>query len=515
MRKYYLRATTPDGQSHVFQVTASHVVGRQASSETLNKFSIAGDRTLSRNQFEVTLENGQLRVTPYLSSRNETCFQGILKPGGDFMAARTRFTFYWEDLEEKQEESVEVDAPSEFALTPSSRLSERHQRAERCLTVMTTFLPRLRKAETTEALWKNTYELVHELLPTARVAFIENGQPRGDMVSPSRRLLKRAEETGNTILHLSDQKSEFTQSLGTDWAIAVPIPGSVTLYAEGTDSSLSPGTEERVMLDLVGEMLSHHLLNRRLEQVGRFLSPSIRDLVYGPEFEKLLKPRLAEVTVLFFDLRWSSRALENTDLARYQAEMTELMTRLTNCVFAREGTVIDYVGDAIMACWGAPLGQRDHAHRAVTASIDMLRACRGLGKTCGVGLASGQVMAGQVGARGQAKYGLVGTAPNVAARLEGLTKYLGAPILLSSDCRAHNPPGVYRRLLEVRPASMDQTVEVHELVLPREFGGSGVDEEACRRFEEGLWSDDDPVACALRKLGVEQGSDAVLDMLQK
>ena len=60
MRKYYLRATTPDGQSHVFQVTASHVVGRQASSETLNKFSIAGDRTLSRNQFEVTLENGQL-----------------------------------------------------------------------------------------------------------------------------------------------------------------------------------------------------------------------------------------------------------------------------------------------------------------------------------------------------------------------------------------------------------------------------------------------------------------------
>ena len=90
MRKYYLRATTPDGQSHVFQVTASHVVGRQASSETLNKFSIAGDRTLSRNQFEVTLENGQLRVTPYLSSRNETCFQGILKPGGDFMAARMR-----------------------------------------------------------------------------------------------------------------------------------------------------------------------------------------------------------------------------------------------------------------------------------------------------------------------------------------------------------------------------------------------------------------------------------------
>ena len=110
---------------------------------------------------------------------------------------------------------------------------------------------------------------------------------------------------------------------------------------------------------------------------------------------------------------------------------------------------------------------------------------------------------------------IVGTAPNVAARLEGLTKYLGAPILLSSDCRAYNPPGIYRRLLEVRPASMDKTVEGHELVLPREFGGSGVDEEACRRFEKGFWSDDDPVACALRKLGVEQGSDAVLDMLQK
>jgi len=512
MWKYYLKAETPDGESHVLPVTGTHVVGRRSSVEAQNKLSVTGDPSLSRTQFEVSLEKDRLRVTPYMGSRNETGFQGLLEPDGVFHAARTKFIFYGEEWEEPEIESA---GPTELTMTSASRVSLRQEKAERCLDVMTNFFPRLRKAATTENLWKSTYELVHELLPKTRVAIIENGEPRGDLVRPSRRLLKRAEETGQTILHLSDQKSDFTRALGTDWAIAVPIPGSVILYAEGTDSSLSPGTEERVMLDLVGELLSHHLLGRRLEQVGRFLSPSIRDLVYGPEFEKLLQPRLAEVTVLFFDLRWSSRTLENADLAAYQAEMTELMTQLTDCVFVQEGTVIDYVGDAIMACWGAPMEQADHAHRAVSAAYAMHKTCLNLGKSCGVGLASGQVMAGQVGARGQAKYGLVGTVPNMAARLEGLTKYLAAPILLSKQCRGHNPPGLYRRLLEVRPAAMDNTVEVHEFVLPKELGGSGLDEKACREFEQGCWRDDDPVACALGELGVEKGSNSVLELFRK
>jgi adenylate cyclase len=515
MRKYFLKATTPDGEAHVFPLSDSpHEVGRVSNTESLNKLSITGDPSLSRSQFEVKVENGHLRVTPFLSSRNKTGFQGLLESGGEFSAAGTTFTFY-------SEESIEVPAeadsmePTEYTLNPSARLSLRQEKAERCLTVMTNFFPRLRKAETTEAMWRNTYELVHELLPKARVAIIENGNPRGDLVNPSRKLLKRAEETENTVLHLFDQRADFTRTLGTDWAIAVPLPGGVILYAEGTDSSLSPGTEERVVLDLVGEILSHHLLSRRLEQVGRFLSPSIRDIVYGPEFDKVLKPRLAEVTVLYFDLRWSSRAIENADLVQYQAEMTELMTQLTDCVFARDGTVIDYVGDAVLACWGAPLDQPDHAQRAVIAAVDMHCTCRSLGKACGVGLATGQVIAGQVGARGQAKYGLIGTAPNVAARLEGLTKHLSAPILLAGECREQNPPGIYRRLMRVRPAGMENTVEVHELVLPKKFGGLGLDAEACREFEEGNWKDDDPVACALREMGLEGGSDTVLEMFKK
>lgn len=510
---YFLKASTPDGETHTFELSPhAHVVGRTSSKEPPNKLSVPGDPSLSRQQFEVQLENGRLRVTPYMGSRNETAFRGLLDPGGRFMAARTEFIFYTLKPEPKPE--PETPKHTEFTLCHTSRHELRQGKAERCLDIMNTFFPRLRKAESTDDLWKATYDLVHELLPKTRVAIIDNGEPTGDVVQPSRKLLSRAAEIEQTILHLWDGTAEFTRALGTDWAIAVPIPGSVVLYAEGKDTSLSPGSEERILLDLVGEIVSHHLMWRRLEQVGRFLSPTIRDMVYGPEFEKILRPRIADVTVLFFDLRWSSKALEQQDLAVYHKELTDLMTSLTDCVFAEEGTVIDYVGDAVLACWGAPLPQNDHAHRAVRAARAMHEVCTKLGKGCGVGLASGQAMAGQVGARGQVKYGLVGSVTNVAARLEGLTKMLRAPILVSDETRQFQPPGQFRKLLPVRPAGMDNYVTIHELVLPKELGGCGLNEAECEAFESGTWSQDDPVVQALKAMGVTDPK-ATLEVFHK
>lgn len=190
------------------------------------------------------------------------------------------------------------------------------------------------------------------------------------------------------------------------------------------------------------------------------------------------------------------------------------MTRLTESIFQEEGTVIDYVGDAVLACWGAPLDQPDHAERAVRAAVSVQRRVLEMGKSGGVGLASGRVMAGQVGARGQVKYGLIGKAPNLAARLEGLTKVLGAPILLSDNCRRRQSSGLFRKIVKVRPAGMEEVVAVHELVLPREEGGSGLDRESCVDFEAGRWRSDDPVVQALNKLGIED-PDQLLEMFHK
>lgn len=515
MKKFFLKATTPDERNHLFEINEdSYVVGRRSSKEPHNKCSVQGDPSLSRNQFIAKVEDGNLRISPCPNSKNQTGFQGLLRPGGSFMAARTRFRFFVEEVDDEDPTVTAGPQPTELALTPEARVELRQGKAARCLEIMTHFFPRLRDCNATDDLFEITYELLHELLPKTRVAIIDHNQRIGDPIRPSRGLLQRAHETGQTILHVWDGNDNFTRALGTEWALAVPIPGSVTLYAEGKDSTLYPGLEERILLDLVGETLSHHVLWRRLETVGRFLSPTVRDLVYGPKFEELLAPRLAEVTVLYFDLRGSSRAVERDNLAEYHATLTELMTRLTDCIFREEGTVIDYVGDAVLACWGAPLDQPDHAERAVRAATAVQREVREMGKYGGVGLASGKVMAGQVGARGQVKYGLIGKAPNLAARLEGLTKLLGTPVLLSDNCRRRQTDGLFRKIIKVRPAGMDDVVAVHELVLSLEDGGSGMDRAACQAFEAGQWRNDDPVALALGKLGISS-PDHVLELLHK
>lgn len=505
---YFLKAELPNGKSQLFELDeASYVVGRTSTQSPPNKLTVVGDPSLSRRQFTLSRKNEVLMVEPCSGSTNQMEVSGEVALGQHFVAARTTFHF----ISKADPVGSQI---MESSLTAKERAEGRKDKAVRCLEVMTQFFPRIRQSSTNEALWKNTYELVHELLPQTRVAIISSQGIQGDQVQPSQKLLANSIRSGETVLHVWTEADNFTRVLGTDWAIAVPLPGPVVLYAEGKDTSLSPGSEERVLLDLVGETLSHHLMSQRLEQVGRFLSPSVRDQIMAAQFDELLKPRLLDVTVLFFDLRSSCLTLAQLDLHEYHRELTELMTQLTEVIFQLDGTVLDYVGDAIVACWGAPLAQADHAQRAYDAAVAMNKRTRELGKECGIGLATGEVMAGQVGAVDQAKYGIVGWPPNLASRLEGLCKVFGVPILVSEDCRNQLESARLRRIMTVRPAGIERDVMVHEVVVSKELGGTGLSAQQVWDFEDGRWHEDDPVVKNLRALGREDCS-GVLEMLHK
>jgi adenylate cyclase len=157
--------------------------------------------------------------------------------------------------------------------------------------------------------------------------------------------------------------------------------------------------------------------------------------------------RRMEVTVLFSDIRGFTTFSE----ARPPEEVLEILNRyheeMTEAVMGHGGTLVSFIGDGIMAVFGAPLEQRDHADRALASALEMLSARllrfnrwmreRGVREDfqIGVGLNSGPVMVGNVGSRRRLDYTAIGDTVNTAARLEGMTKGTPHPLFIADATR--------------------------------------------------------------------------------
>jgi adenylate cyclase len=160
-----------------------------------------------------------------------------------------------------------------------------------------------------------------------------------------------------------------------------------------------------------------------------------------------------EGTVMFSDLRGFTSFAETLEPATVIGALNRYLTAMSEAILDHGGTLVAYMGDGIMAVFGAPLAQDDHADRAVAAARDMLHRLDGFnewlreeglheGFKMGIGLNSGQVMSGHVGSERRLEYTALGDTTNTAARLEGMTK--GTPYQLyvadSTYSRLAEPP---------------------------------------------------------------------------
>ncbi len=164
--------------------------------------------------------------------------------------------------------------------------------------------------------------------------------------------------------------------------------------------------------------------------------------------ELLLGGVRREATLLFSDLRGFTTYSET----RPPAEVVEVLNRylgeMTDAIMDHGGTLVSYMGDGIMAVFGAPLEQPDHADRAIAAAREMLElrlpafcewmreAGHGDGFDMGIGLNSGEVMSGQVGSERRTEYTTIGDTTNTAARLEGMSKGTEHQVLIAESTRA-------------------------------------------------------------------------------
>ncbi len=179
-----------------------------------------------------------------------------------------------------------------------------------------------------------------------------------------------------------------------------------------------------------------------------------------------------EMTVLFSDVRNFTALSESLAPAELSAMLNTYLTRITEIIHTHHGTIDKYIGDAVMAFWGAPLANAQHASDAVLAALAMNAALPKLREeftargwptlSIGAGLNSGTMNVGDMGSQFRKAYTVLGDAVNLASRLEGLTKVYGVPILIGEDTRQAFPDIICRDIDRVRVKGRETPVAIYQ-----------------------------------------------------
>jgi class 3 adenylate cyclase len=265
------------------------------------------------------------------------------------------------------------------------------------------------------------------------------------------------------------------------WRVTRPISAltrGVARVAEGDLSQSLPvrsGDEMGQLTQAFNGMLEG--LRQRdfiRDTFGRYVSPEVVRTLIGSPDGLHLGGEKRDVTILMSDLRGYTQLSEQSDPAVVVQILNSYLARMTDVIIAHGGTINEFIGDAIFAIFGAPLSYADHAERAAACALAMQLAMTEVNQAnaahgwpqleMGIGLNSGEAIVGNIGSERRAKFGVVGSTVNLAARVEGTT--VGSQILLS--------PFTYERLREiadVRPPISVQVKGISEPLLLYELRG--------------------------------------------
>ncbi|HUO36068.1 MAG TPA: adenylate/guanylate cyclase domain-containing protein [Candidatus Acidoferrum sp.] len=253
----------------------------------------------------------------------------------------------------------------------------------------------------------------------------------------------------------------------------------------------------------------------------QYVSPEvIRRLLLDPH---LVQPRKTEITVLFSDIRGFTSISEQLDAQELANLLNEYLTEMTRLIFLYKGTLDKYIGDAVMAIWGAPFDEPRHADPCCLAALSMLDRLSEMQEDwrkdgrpvleIGVGINTGSASVGNMGSKLRYGYTALGDSVNLASRLEGLNKEYGTKIIISEYTFRSVTPEFFllRELDMIRVKGKLQPVVIYELLSNQVASNNGpelVEEfskareayklrqwrEAREKFEEVLkrWPEDGP-----------------------
>jgi adenylate cyclase len=207
----------------------------------------------------------------------------------------------------------------------------------------------------------------------------------------------------------------------------------------------------------------------------RYMTPSVADRVMALGEDVLMVGERKDVTVLFSDIRGYTTLTEALEAADVVSMLNEYFETMVESVFHCEGTLDKFIGDALMAVFGAPLPLPNHAWSAVKSALDMRRRLvvfnrdrRTKGQPelkIGIGLSSGEVVSGNIGSQRKMEYTVIGDGVNLSARLESITKQYACDIVLSEHTYSRCQDKIWVRELDlIRVKGKAQPVKIYELI---------------------------------------------------
>lgn len=209
---------------------------------------------------------------------------------------------------------------------------------------------------------------------------------------------------------------------------------------------------------------------------GQYVPPELVDEMSANPRAFSMDSESRELTVLFSDVRGFTTISEGLTPPELSRLMNEFLTPMTGIIHQHRGTIDKYMGDAIMAFWGAPLADPEHARHALLAGFEMLERVHRLSEEfqargwpairIGVGLNTGPMNVGNMGSEFRVAYTVMGDAVNLGSRLEGLTKAYGVECIVGEATRAAVDDFTYRELDRVRVKGKDEPVTIYEPLGP-------------------------------------------------
>lgn len=316
---------------------------------------------------------------------------------------------------------------------------------------------------------------------------------------PSSRVMSKVLHEKKTFWQAPDSKAGASMR-GIDAVVAAPIldrKGEVigALYGErrasGAHAHRPISQLEAMLVEVLASGVAAGLsrveheqaaLRARLQLEQYFGKRLAAKLDAHPE---LLVGRDTDISALFCDIRGFSRLAVKLGPAKTVQWVSDVMEELAQCVQDNEGVVVDYIGDEMMAIWGAPEDQPDHAKRACRTALSMFAALGPLNErwqatlgepmALGVGINSGNAQVGNVGSKLRLKYGAMGNTVNLGSRVQGATKYIKAPLLITGATQAGlDDTFRTRRLCQIRVVNIPDPVTIYELVPPDRQGFEGL-----------------------------------------
>ena len=286
--------------------------------------------------------------------------------------------------------------------------------------------------------------------------------------------------------------------LGLSFAIILPIMEPIggtifTLIIGGATIGLTVWIwiEEQIVLSAVFGLITlavlylfnmawGFLVERRNKQqitsiFGSYVPPDLIKKILEKEGQFSLEGETKELTVLFSDIRGFTTISESMNATELKAFLNEFFTPMTEIIFNHRGTIDKYVGDMIMAFWGAPAEDPQHAADAVAAAIEMHKRLDQLNETLkakklpeikiGIGINTGVMNVGDMGSKFRLAYTVIGDAVNLASRLESISKFYGAEIVVGEETYKRTEKlFAYRKLDRVRVKGKGAAIDIYDPV---------------------------------------------------